>query len=107
LLLGKRVRAFEDEGLGGDQLANGVAEVITQADRRRRVRLGDLPLQGYGSIEDAPHSSRASRIISTAHSTTPNRSWISRRTVSARSWMRRRSSGSVTRLPSDTRRKTS
>ncbi len=67
----------------------------------------ESPFDRDRGIQDVLHSSRASRTISTAHSTTPCSSRICCRTFSARAWIRRRSSGSVTFLPPAISRATS
>src|SRR4051812_39919520 len=80
---------------------DAVAEVLAETKRLVGIRLRYVPFVGHGSIKDVLHGSgsspRISRMIWTPLVCTP---WVLRssfRASSARSWMRRATSGGIGR----------
>src|SRR6187401_66015 len=92
--LGQRVGTFERERVGSNQVVSGIAVIVTESSRLIGVRFDQDPTQGHTGIQDLSHSSRVSRIMSTAQFTTPWFSNICCWTASDRSRMRRLNSGS-------------
>src|SRR5437867_4437077 len=90
------MRHLGEKRVGCDELMNVVSEFVPQLLRRQRIGFRKDPLQSNGGIQDVLHSSRTSRISSTATLVVPlfrNSS----RTLPARSCTRRAITGSTGR----------